>query len=165
MNDQLQSIVVGTAGLTVALVISALLTVFRNGGSDFATHRISRLIWIAALLHTIHFTEETLTGFYQRFPELLGLTPWPVSFFVVFNACWVILWIICIPLLKTHRTARVPIWFLGISSAINAIAHPIMSIITGGYFPGLWTSPVVGILGFILLRALVSATQERRVPG
>ena len=39
------------------------------------------------------------------------------------------------------------VWFLAIASALNGIAHPVLSMMGGGYFPGLLTSPLVGILG------------------
>jgi len=46
------------------------------------------------------------------------------------------------------------IWFLAIASAVNGVAHPVLSLVSGGYFPGLWSSPLVGVAGVFLLRAL-----------
>jgi hypothetical protein len=40
----------------------------------------------------------------------------------------------------------------------NGVAHPLLSVATGGYFPGLFTSPVVGGIGLVLLSRLWKAT-------
>jgi hypothetical protein len=39
----------------------------------------------------------------------------------------------------------------------NGVAHPLLSVATGGYFPGLDTSPVIGI-GVALLSRLWKTT-------
>ncbi len=97
----------------------------------------------------------------MRFPEFLGLRPWSATFFAVFNLTWVTVWIVCIALLGSYpRIAIFPIWFLGIASAANGVYHPLLSLINRGYFPGLWTSPLVGILGIVLLRTLASSTSK-----
>jgi hypothetical protein len=44
------------------------------------------------------------------------------------------------------------------SAGILGVAHPSFSVLAGGYFPGLVTSPVVGVLGGLLLRRLLSVT-------
>ena len=35
--------------------------------------------------HSLHFMEEFVTRFQDRFPALLGLEPWSANFFVIFN--------------------------------------------------------------------------------
>ncbi|MBT8047085.1 MAG: hypothetical protein HKN57_12885 [Xanthomonadales bacterium] len=160
MSDQFQSILLGTAGLSLAAVVSLLLTFLRGSTSLDHVQKLQRLTLIGLILHSIHFGEETLTGFYEKFPMLLGLAPWPINFFVGFNLSCIALWLLCIPLIKKHSLAIAPIWFLAIASIINLAAHPLLSIATGGYFPGLFSSPVVGILGIVLFRQLISATQN-----
>ena len=94
-------------------------------------------------------------GFHLRYPELLGLAPWPPSFFVTFNLVWIVVWGLSLLGLSRHvRAAYFPMWFLGIGSAVNGVAHPIFSMAVSGYFPGLLTSPLVGLLGVLLLREL-----------
>ena len=61
------------------------------------------------------------------------------------------------------RIAFLPVWFFVLAQLANAVAHPILAIVAGGYFPGLATSPVVGIvglwLGVTLWRATASASR------
>jgi hypothetical protein len=107
----------------------------------------------------VHFAEETSTGFYARFPEFLGLARWSETFFISFNLLWACVWVLSIAYLKVYpRLAVFSIWFLGIASAANGVVHPSLSLATGGYFPGLWSSLFVGVLGVLILRALASAT-------
>lgn len=156
---ELRGILLGTSGLSVIAVISAWLAATRGVAPPSKRHQVVRLVCIGVLLHACHFSEELLNGFHVRFPALLGASPWPTPFFVSLNVTWMLIWILSLFLIKSHfRVAVFPIWFLAIASAVNGLAHPIMSLVTGGYFPGLWTSPFVGILGVVLLRTLTSAT-------
>jgi len=46
------------------------------------------------------------------------------------------------------------------------VAHPALSVFTQGYFPGLVTSPLVGVLGVLLLRRLHAVTRAvDQTPG
>lgn len=104
--------------------------------------------------------EELVTGFHERFPALFGLPPMPLGFFVPFNLAWIIIWSLCVwGLAARRRAALFPLWFLGIGCIANGVAHPSFSALTGGYFPGLVTSPVVGVLGVLLLRRLLVVTR------
>ena len=108
----------------------------------------------------MHTAEEFLTGFYVRFPELLGLSPWTPEFFVTLNVLWIGIWVLSAAgLRKGLRVALVPAWFLAIGMVLNGIAHPLLALRVGAYFPGLITSPVVGILGVALGRQLTELTQ------
>jgi hypothetical protein len=51
-------------------------------------------------------------------------------------------------------------WFLAIVSMFNAIAHMALSLLVGGYFPGLISSPLVGVLGTLLARRLHRASSK-----
>lgn len=169
MHEALYSVLVGTAGLSLAALMALLLTVTRSVGDPdpLARRSLVRLIALAILLQSLHFTEELLTGFHMRFPEMLGLRPWSITFFVGFNLFWIAVW--GGSLAGVHRQLRAalfPLWFLGIACAANGIAHPLFSVVERGYFPGLWSSPLVGIAGFLLLRGLAAFTRaERLSPG
>lgn len=153
MNEAINSILAGTAALSVAAIASLWLTFSRR-----LTDIEPRLVKIAAIslaVHCVHFTEEYLTGFYDRFPNLLGLPAWPVDFFVVFNLSLIAVWLLSIYGLKRARWYVIfPVWFLAVGSAVNGIAHPAMSIVSEGYFPGLVTSPITGLAGILLIRSL-----------
>jgi hypothetical protein len=110
-------------------------------------------------MQAAHFGEELTTGFHTQFPQRFGLAPWPTSFFVVFNLAWLVIWCVAVALLRSGgRAAAFPIWFLAIAGLANGVVHPALAFSVGGYFPGLWTSPAIGIAGLLLLRWLVQTT-------
>jgi hypothetical protein len=95
----------------------------------------------------------------------LGLAPWPETFFVVFNLSWLVIWSVAILAITTFpRLCTVALWFLAIASTANGVAHPFLSLAVGGYFPGLWSSVLVGILGVMLIRRLATATRTPATP-
>lgn len=164
-GEELRSIAVGTGGLSLAAAIALWLTLTRSAADPVpqSRNRLLRVALPAVVLQIAHFTEELSRGFYVRFPELIGLRPWPAGFFVSFNLVWIALWILSLVGLRSHpRAALFPLWFLGIASALNGIAHPLLSILARSDFPGLWTSPFVGVAGVLLLRRLVLFTEPAR---
>ncbi len=121
----------------------------------------STFLGVATAIQSAHFAEEWVTGFHVRFPALLGLEPMPLSFFVVFNLTWIAIWIASIPFLRLgRRPAFFAAWFIAIAGVLNGIAHPIMAVASGGYFPGLVTSPIIGVAGVVLWQRLLRATSE-----
>jgi hypothetical protein len=115
---------------------------------------------LAIALHFGHSAEELFGGFNARFPALLGLPPWSLAFFVSFNLFWIAVWALSIFGLRARiRAALFPVWFLAIGSAANGLEHPAFAAIQGSYFPGLWTSPFVGIVGLLLLHRLTVFTR------
>jgi hypothetical protein len=157
------SALIGTLGLTLAAIVALALASSRPGIA--AEHRVGvrRIAVAAVVLQASHFCEEALQQFYLRFPELLGLAPWSREFFVAFNLAWLAIWVLAIACLaKFPRAAAFPLWFLAIASTANGIVHPLLSLAVAGYFPGLWSSPLLGIAGVVLLRALASATTATR---
>jgi len=165
MTDSLRSIWEGTAVLSGAALLALLLTIrYRPSATDLdGCERTAQLFLIGLAAQCLHFTEEFVTRFYDRFPRLLDLPAWSGQFFVIFNLLWLCVWILsAIGLQRGYRIAFFPIWFFAIASLANGIAHPVLSIVTGGYFPGLITSPIVGLLGvLLLLRLLVLTTAAR----
>jgi len=153
MNETVQSILIGTAGLSVAAIASLFLAVSRR--SDGIESRTVNIAAASLAVQSVHFAEEYLTGFNERFPELLGLPAWPVTFFVVFNLSLIAIWLLSIYSLRRSRLYAIfPVWFLAIASVVNGIAHPLMALLSEGYFPGLVTSPIAGLAGTLLFRAL-----------
>jgi hypothetical protein len=164
MSDELRSILTGTLGLIVAGVAALVLTYARGGVlADTRVLRSTvRIVFLAIACQAAHFVEEAATDFPDRFPQLLGLTPWPLRFFVWLNLAWLLLWAVAgWGLVARVRIALFPLWFLGIASVANAVAHPAFALRTGGYFPGLFTSPLVGFAGILLLVQLTAVTRSR----
>ncbi|MDJ0698438.1 MAG: HXXEE domain-containing protein [Woeseiaceae bacterium] len=123
------------------------------------------MLGIATAIQSAHFIEEWATGFHVRFPALFGLDPMPLSVFVTFNLTWIAIWISSIPLLRVaRRPAFFAAWFLAIAGMLNGLAHPLMAVASGGYFPGLITSPFIGVASLYLWRRLQGATLGRSSP-
>ena len=54
----------------------------------------------------------------------------------------------------------IPIWFFAIAAIANGIGHPVLAVVARGYFPGLITSPIVGVLGVLLWLRLQGLTRS-----
>jgi hypothetical protein len=121
----------------------------------------ARALGFAVILQALHFSEEAMTGFHERFPALLGLPPIPFSVFITFNLLWLIIWIASIPaLLSGSRFAFFAAWFLALAGMLNGLAHPLLAVKVNGYFPGLASSPFIAgaaILLWLQLRIVTRA--------
>ena len=147
--------------------VAAMLALRRSVVADGRRSRVaaSNALAVATLVQGLHFTEELLTGFDERFPALMGLSAMPETFFVAFNAAWLLAWIAAVPGLRAgHAAAFFAAWFLALAGMLNGIAHPLIAAAQGGYFPGLATAPAVGIVCWWLWRRLQAATR-RTAPG
>lgn len=165
MSEDLYSVVPSLAVLSL-VALSALALTLTRAATDpdpIARRRLMRLVTLVVVLQGAHFTEELVTGFAERLPGTFGLPPVPGALFVSFNLFWIAVWGISVLGLRTpFRVVFFPIWFLALACAANGLLHPLLALVAGGYFPGLWTSPVVGIAGVQLLRRLASYTQAHR---
>jgi hypothetical protein len=124
----------------------------------------SRALIVALVIQGIHFGEEAVTDFPARLGELLGIPAMPMSFFLAFNVVWLGIWTVSVPGLKSaHTAAYFAAWFLAIAAMVNAIAHPLLAVAAGGYFPGLVSSPVIGAAGVSLWLKLRAATGKKSV--
>jgi hypothetical protein len=120
----------------------------------------SRALAVAVVLQGIHFGEEALTGLPERLGPLFGLPPMSYSFFVLFNLTWLGIWLASIKGLASRSSgAFFAAWFLAIAGVLNGIAHPLLAVRTSGYFPGLVTSPFVGLASAWLGYRLLGATR------
>ena len=161
MSDTVRSILTGTAGLDVAAAVALILTVRRPARATPPNFLL--LGWITLGIQSLHFVEEWLSGFGVRFPLLLGLNPWPETFFVSFNLAWLVIWAAALLTVVRTRVALFPLWFLAIAAIANGLAHPLASLGTRGYFPGLVTAPLLGVAGVLLFARLLAYTDDKRV--
>ncbi len=161
MPEGLDGVLPSVAILGAIAVAALLLTLTREPVVERGA-RTSRAARIAALTvagQAAHFLEELLAGFHERFPAIFGLPAIPRGLFVAFNVVWILVWLLSARALAAlPRAALFPLWFLAIGCLVNVVAHPALSILEGGYFPGLATSPVVGLLGVMLVRSLIGIT-------
>lgn len=160
MDEILRSFALGTLGLAAAAVLALAMTILRKPNQNpIRQQAVSRIAMIAAAGHLLHSGEEWLTGFAQRFPEFLGLTAWPDQLFVGFNLVWIAIWFVSAKAIP-QRWAFFPLWFMAIGFMGNAVAHPLMAASVGGYFPGLVSAPLSGLLGLFVAQRLLSATRH-----
>ncbi len=147
--------------LGIVALIALQLARSRKSPADKADERAaaSRALAIATAVQFVHFSEEWATGFHIRFPDLLGLEPIPLPVFLLFNFAWIAIWIAAIPMLRSALTfGFFAAWFLALAGVLNGIAHPLLALFAGGYFPGLLSSPFIGLAGIYLWRKLDLAT-------
>lgn len=154
--------VLGVSPLYVIAVIAFSLTITRRQAKNPEPAFFKRFIFLYLLgiaCQCFHFLEELLTGFYVQFPAFLGLAPWSVKFFVTLNVTFIALWVIAaIGVQKQIQAAYFLVWFLTLGGIMNVVGHPLLALITQGYFPGLITAPVVGGVGFGLASMLWKLT-------
>ncbi len=165
MDKETLDLVLGTWVLWVLVAIAAIVahgrtSLLRSGG-------LSRILlltgWIAVCIHSVHFTEELYTGLYQSLPQLLGFPFWPRSAFIAINLVFITGFIMSLIIRgSSHRGVDFPLWVLAVASCANAFIHPALALRAGDYFPGLLTSPLVGISGMALLITLMRSTQKRK---
>ena len=167
MPDALQSIFLGLIPLQIILVVALGFTISRRPRPDVsARDRVIAIFLIGIAAQSMHFMEEFATEFYVRWPELLGLSPWSAQFFVIFNVTWIAIWALSAAGLRAEiRVALFPTWFFAIGMAVNFVAHPLLALNAGGYFPGLWTCPLVGVIGVLMLNRLAGYTGAGHLEG
>lgn len=120
------------------------------------------MLLITTLVQLVHFTEEAMTGFHAAFPAIFGQPAIPFAVFMAFNLVWLVLWLVSVPGVNAgHRFALFAAWFLAIAGMLNGVAHPLLAAATRGYFPGLVTSPFIGIAGLLLGQRLRRASAPR----
>lgn len=168
MADVMGSMLVGTAGLMLAGGASLLLAVTRRSmpGTEHARRRAATVMAATVVVQAAHFAEEYATGFPTTFPVVLGLEPWPTTLFVAFNLAWLVVWSwAAARLVSGSHLVGFPAWFLATAAMLNGAAHPLLAAHVGGYFPGLATSPVLGVAGLWLWRRLWCLTESRVAEG
>lgn len=122
----------------------------------------SRALAVALVLQGLHFAEEAATGFDARLGALFGLPGMSRALFVAFNVGWLGIWAASVPAVRRGLGFGLFAgWFLAIAGTLNAVAHPLLAVASGGYFPGLATSPFVGAAGLWLGSRLLRATAPR----
>ncbi len=149
------------AVLTIMAVVALWLTISR-GGVTAGPPAVRSAVWTAAIATAAqagHFVEELTTGLHERLPAAFGLPPMSLRLFISFNVAWLVIWALSTwGLARRHHVALFPLWFLGIAAVANGLLHPLLALNAGGYFPGLATSPVMAVVGALLLVRLSRVT-------
>jgi hypothetical protein len=145
--------------------LAALLLVQRRASppENVAERRAAaRALALAVVVQGVHFAEEAATGFHERLGAVLGLPAMPFALFVAFNLVWLAIWVASVPGLRSaHAAAFFAAWFLAIAGMFNGIAHPLLAVTAGGYFPGLVSSPFICVASVWLWLRLQRATRPK----
>lgn len=155
------SVLPGLIVLGIAALAALLFAIFRKTPPDNNRQRqaASRALAATTAIQAIHFVEEFAAGFPAKFPALFGLPPMSTTYFITFNLAWLAIWVASIPGLRLgQRATYFAAWFLAIAGIINGVGHPAISIYVKGYFPGLLSSPLIGLAGIWLFSRLYAAT-------
>ncbi len=161
MSENAKSILLAPAGLYLLLVVALVLTLVRPHRLLDAGERarLVRLFLIGIACQCAHATEEFLTGFHSLLPPLLGLAPLSNEFFITSNLFLIGIWLLsALGVLRNVRAAYFPLWFFALGMCLNGVVHPVLAVLAAGYFPGLVTAPVVGVIGFVVARRLFQST-------
>jgi len=153
-----------TIALGIPMLASVALTVARPRLRPEAktSARFLVILGLTILVQAVHFLEELRSEFFVRFPETFGLQPFGASFFVWFNVAWLVIWVLAVVAVRAGlAVATCPLWFLGLAMVLNFVAHPLLALLAGGYFPGLLTAPLLGALGALVLHELRLVTAPR----
>lgn len=166
MNENIQSMLLAPAGLFVPFILAIVFTIIRplKDLSIDVRQKFVGLFLIGVACQCAHLIEEFSTGIHRLFPPLFGLAPVSAEAFIGFNVFWIGVWSVsAVGFMHSSRVALIPIWFFALAMCLNGVAHPLLSVWVGGYFPGLITSPIAGVMGFLITRELLRITGSQGV--
>ena len=156
---QVSSFTPSAIALGTLFAIAVGLTASRSRISDGELISVNRLVLLASGAQLLHFLEEAIFELNVRLPQAFGLPAMSFSFFLTINIAALVVWLWGALQRTFNPVVITTFWFLGLASVFNLLAHPTMAIRSGGYFPGLVTSPLVGVMGLLLTRRLWTATK------
>jgi hypothetical protein len=140
--------------LDVALVISCALWAARPAPGSPA--RVLPVLAAALLVQLVHLAEEYRAGFQRALPALFGYA-WEDWRFLTFNGVWLVLFAASAgAVARRRRLGYLGAFFLAVGGGIgNGLAHLALAAAAGGYFPGVYTAPLLLAAGTLLLVRLL----------
>ena len=123
--------------------------------------KILPLYLLAMGVQFLHFTEEYLMGFNHKFPALFNAPEYPIQLFVSFNmfAYFIFTMGAIIIYKKLKPPMMIPLFFIVYGIVGNAIGHVVFAIVSGGYFPGLYTAFIYWIIGPVIIKRIWEGTR------
>jgi len=146
-------------GIILSFILYLVYLKHRSPDPD----RVVPLYLLALGIQFLHFAEEYTTGFTTELPKLIGQEAYPIGYWLVFNMVAYFVFAIggIILFKRINSLLIIPIFFILVGVMLNAVGHIILSLYTGGYFPGLYTALLYTVIGPILLRQLFNAKSIR----
>ncbi len=160
---QSSSLIPTMTALAAPAAAAVILTVVRPRlRADLRrSRRLLVVVGLTIAAQAVHFGEELLTELYVAFPTTFGFPAAQQSVFVWANMTALAVWgAALIALRQGHVLALLPLWFLGLAELLNLFLHPYLALKTGGYYPGVVTAPLVGVLGILTIRQLTRVTAK-----
>jgi hypothetical protein len=150
------SVVLPSVIVFVPGVIVTFIAIIYLEKRTWDPHRILPIYLVALAVQFVHFTEEYLTDFIILLPALINQPPYPEDFWVVFNMIAYAFFILGAVFLfqRKREFFVIPLFFILVGVVFNGIAHILLAIFVGGYFPGLFTALAYLILGPLVLRRI-----------
>ncbi len=150
-----KSLIVTFVPAMILSYIAYVLTTYRKMP---APKRVVPVYFLAIGVQLLHFSEEFIGRFYEKFPRLIDGSPgYSQDLFVGFNMWAYFVFILAgLALYKGLKIPSIIAWFFVIMGTIgNAIVHLVFCFLEGGYFPGFYTSLIYWVLGPILLLRMI----------
>lgn len=163
---QSSSLIPSMTVLAVPAAVALILTALRPRlASDVRrSQRLLLIVGLTIIAQVVHFFEELFTELYIAFPTTFGYPPAQRSVFVWANMTALAVWVAALIALRQGVViALFPLWFLGLCEVLNLFLHPFLALRTGGYYSGVITAPLVGVLGMLTIRELARVTGKSRV--
>ena len=147
--------------VSVGLVIAYGLWV--GSRWDFAP-RLKVAFVMGVVVFLGHVTEEFLTGFHRLLPALFGRAPWSDHRYLVFNGVWALVFgVAAFTVARARPLPVLIILFLAVAGGVgNGVAHLLLVLQRGAYFPGAWTAPLCFLMGVWLLVLLYAPEGDSR---
>lgn len=147
-----------------AIVLTALRPRLRMDRA--ARRRFLLVVGLMIVGQALHFVEELLTQLYIVFPTSFGYPPAAQSAFIWANVTFLGIWAAALVAVREGLViGLLPLWFLGYAEVLNLFLHPLLALRAGGYYPGVVTAPIVGVLGILTLRELFRITAKNDGAG
>jgi hypothetical protein len=125
------------------------------------SRRLVLVVGLTLCAQVLHFFEELLTELYVEFPTTFGFPAAEQAVFVWANITALVVWVAALLAVRQGIViALLPLWFLGFSELLNLFLHPYLALKTGGYYSGVVTAPLVGVLGIMTIRELARVTAK-----
>jgi len=129
------------------------------------TKKLKRLFLISILIFIAHITEELLAGLWNVDSLTISAAKYfqsiPQAIFVVFNLTFLIFLIIIALLIKGGKWIWLVMSIVGLIFVFE-LEHIIKALISGGYYPGLYTSFLFPIIGFFYWKELIKNFKQNK---
>ena len=114
------------------------------------------LYLIALAIQMLHFSEELVMDFHTRLPALIGEEPYSLNALVIFNMVAYFFFILggIVIYLRKMQFMVLPVFYIMMGVVVNAVGHIVLTLYTGGYFPGLWTALMLAFLVPFVIRQM-----------